>query len=109
VFVLAAGGLRHLNSVGDGFLGYSPEEIFWKDVLELIHEKDLPRAEALLSEVMHKPGTSLSARLRFRDASGDWRTMDFTAQNVLLEVPDDVGLLVVNVREVALHRDDGPL
>ena len=97
VFVLAAGGLRHLDGAG-GFLGYPPREIFWKDVLELVHEDDLPRAEAMISEVIDRSGASLSTELRFRDASGGWRLMDTSVQNVL-EGPDDGGLVVVNVRE----------
>jgi hypothetical protein len=97
VFVLAAGGLRHLDRTGS-FLGYPPGVIFWRDVLELVHEDDLPRAEAIISRVMEEPGTSLSAGLRFRDASGNWRLMDTSAQNIL-EAPGDTGLVVVNVRE----------
>src|SRR5215204_5234412 len=88
VFVLAAGG----------FLGYPPREIFWRDVLELVHEDDLPRAEAMISDVIDSPGASLSTELRFRDATGGWRLMDTSVQNVL-EGPEDVGLVVVNVRE----------
>jgi PAS domain-containing protein len=99
VFVLAAGGLRHLDGAG-GFLGYPPGEIFWRDILELVHEDDLSRAEAMISEVIDSPGASLSTELRFRDASGGWRLMDTSVQNVL-EGPEDVGLVVVNVREAA--------
>jgi PAS domain-containing protein len=97
VFVLAAGGLRHLDGAG-GFLGYPPGEILWRDVLELVHEDDQSRARAVISAVIDRPGASLSTELRFRDASGSWQLMDASVQNVL-EGPGDVGLLVVNVRE----------
>ena len=97
VFVLAAGGLRHLDRTGS-FLGHPPREIFWRDVLELVHEDDLPRAEGMISRVIEEPGTSLSAGLRFRDATGNWRLMNTSAKNVL-EAPGDTGLVVVNVRE----------
>jgi hypothetical protein len=97
VFVLAAGGLRHLDGTG-GFLGYPPRELFWTDVLEFVHEDDLFRARAMISAVIDSPGASLSTELRFRDASGSWQLMDTSVQNVL-EGPQDVGLLVVNVRE----------
>jgi hypothetical protein len=99
VFVLAAGGLRHLDGEG-GFLGYPPRELFWTDVLEFVHEDDLSRARAMISAVIDTPGGSLSTVLRFRDASGSWQLMDTSVQNVL-EGPQDVGLLVVNVREAA--------
>lgn len=98
VFVLAAGGLRHLCRAAPAFLGYPPGRIFWSDALGLVHEEDLPRAEALISEVAVNPGTSLSIELRFLDASGAWRLMNVTVQNVL-EAPGDAGLVVVNVRE----------
>ena len=54
VFVLAAGGLRHLDGPG-GFLGYPPREVFWSDVLELVHEDDLPRHEPMISAVIGSP------------------------------------------------------
>ncbi len=104
VFVLAADGVRHLNRFGDGFLGHPPSEVFWSDALSLVHEDDLPVAEAMISEVVLSPGISLSAELRFRDVSGSWRLMDTCVQNVL-EAPGDVGLVVVNVRAAA-PRDD---
>jgi PAS fold len=97
VFVLAAGGLRHFDGTG-GFLGHPPRELFWTDVLEFVHEDDLSRARAMISAVIDTPGASLSTELRFRNASGSWQLMDTSVQNVL-EGPQDVGLLVVNVRE----------
>ena len=97
VFVLAAGGLRHFDGMG-GFLGHPPRELFWTDVLEFVHEEDLSRARAMISAVIDTPGASLSTELRFRNASGSWQLMDTSVQNVL-EGPQDVGLLVVNVRE----------
>jgi hypothetical protein len=97
VFVLAAGGLRHFDGMG-GFLGHPPRELFWTDVLEFVHEDDLSRARAMISAVIDTPGASLSTELRFRNASGSWQLMDTSVQNVL-EGPQDVGLLVVNVRE----------
>jgi hypothetical protein len=103
VFVLAAGGLRHFDGMG-GFLGHPPRELFWTDVLEFVHEDDLSRARAMISAVIDTPGASLSTELRFRDASGSWQLMDTSVQNVL-EGPQDVGLLVVNVREAPPHAE----
>lgn len=95
-FVLAAGGLRRLSGRGDGFLGYSAGEMFWRDVLGLIHEEDLPHARTLLAAVKGSPGASASAALRFRAADGTWTLMDTAVRNVL-EVPGDTGLVVANV------------
>jgi hypothetical protein len=109
VFVLTSSGLRHIglrpgparpNATGRGFLGYLQEEIFWKDVLELVHEDDLPLLWFLVSLVMEEPGASESVEVRFRDAWGDWVLMDVCVLNVL-EAPtgNDTGLLVANVRQ----------
>ena len=109
VFVLAAGGLRRLHGRGERFLGFSAEQMFWRDVLELVHEEDLPNAEDLIYEVVRNPGTSISVRLRLRDASGGWRSMDACFQNVL-EAPGDTGLVVVNVCDSYPDgRDSTPL
>ena len=106
VFVFAARGLRRLHGRGEEFFGYSAEEMFWKDVLGLVHEDDLPRVRALISDVMETPGTSVAARLRLRDESGEWKTVELTVQNVL-EAPDDAGLVVANVRAAQIPRPGG--
>lgn len=80
VFVLAVGGLRHPNAAGDGFLGYGPEEIFWRDDLELGAGEDRRRIEAMISFVKNAPGTSLSANLDFLDPSGARRHVEATVQ-----------------------------
>ena len=109
VFVLTSSGLRHIglrpgsappNAIRRGFLGYSQEEIFWKDAFELVHEEDLPLLSFLVSLVMEEPGASESVEVRFRNAWGDWVLMDVCVLNVL-EAPtsNDSGLLVVNVRQ----------
>ncbi len=109
-FVLAAGGLRRLRGRGERFLGYSAREMFWRDLLDLVHEVDLPHAEDLISEALASPGTSLSTRLRFRDAAGDWRFMETSVQNVL-EAPGDAGLMIANVTDCGAvpypERDGG--
>jgi PAS domain S-box-containing protein len=106
VFVVAAGGVRHLDRSGDGFLGYPQSEVFWKDALALVHDEDLPLAEAMISRVIQSPGASLSTELRFRDASGAWRFMDTCVQNVL-EAPGDAGLVVVNLRDASWRETTG--
>ncbi|QIN83928.1 PAS domain-containing protein [Rubrobacter tropicus] len=106
VFVFAARGLRRLDGRGDEFLGYSAEEMFWKDVLGLVHEDDLPRVRALISDVMDDPGASFATHPRLRERSGEWRTVELTVRNVL-EAPDDTGLVVANARAAQTPRPGG--
>lgn len=96
-FVLAVRGLRRLHGRGEGFLGYSAGEMFWKDVLGLVHEDDLPYVWVLISNAIQSLGdASLTARFLLRDKSGEWRLAEFTFRNVP-EVPGDPGLVVANV------------
>jgi hypothetical protein len=123
VFVLAGGGLRHMgrraernagrnaghNAERGGsaffeqdFLGYGTEDLFWKDVLDLVHPDEADGFRALISDLVRSPGASVSVKLRMLDASGRWRWTDACVQNVL-EAPDgaDGGLLIVNVRDLS--------
>ncbi|HKH12082.1 MAG TPA: PAS domain-containing protein [Rubrobacter sp.] len=107
-FVLAAGGLRRLHGRGEAFAGYTADELFWRDVLELVHEEDLPRVGSLLSEVIESPGTSLVAvGARLRDVSGRWTTAEFTIVKVL-EAHGDTGLVVADVRATRAPHAYGP-
>lgn len=109
VFVLARGGLRHMGSrvgragraSGEDFLGYGSGELFWKDVLDLVHPDEAAGLRALISEVIPSPGSSASVEVRMLDASGAWRRVDACVQNVL-EAPASVdgGLLIVNMRDL---------
>lgn len=95
-FVYAARGLRRPHGRGDEFLGYSAKEMFWKDVLELAHEDDLPRVRALISDAKRSPGSSFSLRPRLLSESGEWSSVKLTLRNVI-EAPGDAGLVVANV------------
>jgi hypothetical protein len=107
-FVLAAGGLRRLRGYEE-FLGYSATEMFWKDVLDLVHEEDLARAGRLVSGAVGKPDVVLNAGLRMRDAAGGWRLIKATVRNIV-EVPGDAGLVLAELREVGqTNGHGGPL
>ena len=91
-------GLRRLRG-GSPFLGYGPGQTFWMDVLELVHEDDLARADKLVSGAVGKPDTVLNAALRMRDASGGWRLVKATVMNVA-EAPGDTGLVLAELHVV---------
>lgn len=108
-FVLAAGGLRRLYGRGGDFLGHAAADVFWKDVLDLVHPSDLPRAERLVSDAVENPGIILHAPLSVLDVSGDWRPLNVSVQNVV-EAPDDGGLVVAYFDDVSPadgHSPDG--
>ncbi len=94
---LARGGLRSLRGSDSPFLGYTAGELFWKDVLELVHREDLPKVRALISLLVEHPGSSGTLEVRLLDAWGDWRLVEVNVRNVL-EGPDDVGLVLADLR-----------
>lgn len=96
-FVLAAGGLRRLRGDGEAFLGHTAAEMFWRDVLELVHGEDLALAEDLVAEAAENPGSILNAGLRFRDAFGAWTLVEASVRNVV-EAPGDAGLVLADLR-----------
>jgi len=107
-FVLAAGGLRRMHGRGEAFAGYAADELFWRDLLGLVHEEDLPGVQALLSEVVESKGPCLAATgARLRDASGGWMAAEVTIRKVF-EAPGDAGLVVADARPAEVPRADGP-
>ena len=97
-FVLAAGGLRRMRGDGETLAGHAAEELFWRDVLELVHEEDRSRLGSVLSEVAGSQTTApASLGTRLRDVSGDWTPAEVTIQRVI-EAPGDTGLIVANVQ-----------
>ena len=106
VFFLARHGLRSPSHAGEPFLGYEAPELFWRDVFELVHERDLPTLEGGISTMIERPGTSSSVEVRLLDASGMWRWVEASIHNVL-ESPGDEGLLIVDVRELPETLETG--
>ena len=99
-FVLAAGGLRRLHGRGEDFLGHAAGDMFWRDVLDLVHDADLPRTMSLISEAVKSPGATLHDSLSLRCAWGEWRRVEVSVRNVV-EAPDDGGLVVAYFDDVS--------
>ena len=103
-FVLAAGGLRRMSGRGEAFAGYTAGELFWRDLLGLVHEEDLSGVESLLSEVVASRGTCLATTgARLREASGGWMAAEIEIRKIL-EAPEDAGLVVADVRAAGAPR-----
>lgn len=71
-FVYASANFRSM-------LHYKPAELLRREIVELLHEQDVPTVFAELNRLMDEAG---SARLlfRFRDARGEWRWLDGSAK-----------------------------
>ncbi|RJP30599.1 MAG: PAS domain S-box protein [Actinobacteria bacterium] len=83
-------------------LGYEPEEMIGKNLLEMIHSDDIAVARAALDLAFRRPGVSKYAEVRIRHKDGSWRIHEASSTN-LLDDPKIQGL-VINSRDVTERK-----
>lgn len=96
-------------------LGYPPEELMGRNVMELIHPDDAPTVMDLIQLGLKTPGFIPTVTIRLRHADGNWRFIEGIGEN-LVNDPAVKGI-VVNARDVTdrtmaergLHRSLGVL
>jgi len=83
-------------------LGYRPEELVGKNVVEFIHPEDVPRIQSIISEGIQRPGFSVVVEVRFRHAKGSWVYIESSGKNR----PDDPFIqgVVVNSRDITERK-----
>jgi PAS domain S-box-containing protein len=84
-------------------LGYEPEEMVGRSVLEFMHPEDAAALVAGASSLAETPGKLRTVTLRVRHKDGAWRYVESYEVN-LLEHPD-VGAIAVNYRDITERRD----
>src|SRR5947207_5178782 len=83
-------------------LGYTPEEIVGRQVLDLVHPDDLDTVQWMLGEIGQSTGKSLSAEYRLCCKDGSWRWFEGSGTN-LLHVPG-IEAIVGNFRDVTERK-----
>jgi PAS domain S-box-containing protein len=73
----------YTNQAVTAILGYAPEELLARDVLELIVAEDRPKAEALLAECVVARRGWTGAVLRWRHREGGTRWLESTAVPII--------------------------
>lgn len=82
--------------------GYQPEELVGRNYLELIHPEDRDHSRLALREVLAKPPGPLQWDARILNKDGDYRWIDNTVSNLLLEA--DVQAIVVHQRNIDARK-----
>ncbi len=67
----------------DRVLGYPPEVMMAKNVMDFIHPDDLPRAKEIMARICEKPGNYDLFEMRYRHMDGSWVTLETYAQNMM--------------------------
>jgi PAS domain S-box-containing protein len=83
-------------------LGYSLEEYVGKNGFDFIHPDDKTYTTRLLSELLKKPGGSVTAQYRAKHKSGIWLWMEATGKNMLDDA--SIGSIVVNYRDITERK-----
>ncbi len=96
------GTIRFLSPSAERLLGYHPEELVGRNMMELVHPDDLPLAVSTFSLLASEPGSSATVvnRLQRRDGSIIW--METIGLNLCADPL--VGGVVVNARDITERK-----
>lgn len=92
------GILKYLSPSFERIMGYSIEEVLGHSALEYIHPEDLQRCAEGLADLRGRPGQAIRQVMRFRDAQGNWRTLEGLLRNLVDE--EIVGGYIINTRDI---------
>jgi PAS domain S-box-containing protein len=93
------GAVLFVSQSAERLLGVTPSALAGRSAFALVHPEDLPRLQAVLADLLGRPGTPATVELRLRHSDGAWRTVEAVFVNRLLEPA--VGAVVVNLRDVS--------
>jgi PAS domain S-box-containing protein len=80
-------------------LGYTPEELFGRRLLELIHPDDRAEARELLERLLAEPGASRTNQCRILQKGGGCRWVEGSCTNLLHE--SSIQAIVCNHRDIS--------
>jgi len=96
------GSILYLSPSIERILGHRPRDLVATKIQDHVHPED---ADAVCSVVIEPAvNGSQSVEFRFKDSSGDWRTLEATV-NHLLDDPG-VGGIVMNCRDITSRKRD---
>jgi len=100
IVVDAEGVLTYASPASIRILGHLPEQWVGRSAFDLIHPDDIGlAAEAMVTSAESGTGVKEPLELRIRHSSGEWRSVEIVANN-LLHDPSVAGL-VVSIRDLS--------
>ena len=97
------GQFTYLSPAAEQRLGYPPEELLGRPLLEFVHPADRDAATHQFATLRDEPGRVVSVEVRFEQPDGSWRWVEARGRN-LLDDPDIEGL-VMHVRDITDRRE----
>jgi two-component system, cell cycle sensor histidine kinase and response regulator CckA len=80
-------------------LGYTPDEMKGKSVIELVHPDYIETATKMYTDLALQPGSSVFAEFRMRHKNGSWVAVEAVGSN-FLEDPN-IKAVVANIRDIS--------
>ena len=96
------GTIRYESPSIERILGYRPEDLIGKNVLDFIHPDDIAATVGTLKAAFGNVGVAQSTELRFRHRDGSWRVIEVIGKRPTN--PPDIGSVVVNSRDVTERK-----
>lgn len=84
------------------WLGFAPEDLIGRDLIEFLHPDDRDRVTWVLDEAVAQPATTLHAEYRCRHRDGSWRLHEAVLVNHANQ--PSLNAIVINFRDVTEGR-----
>src|SRR6185369_5061351 len=103
IAIIAPDGVfRYQSPSSERMIGYTPEELVGRNVLDFIHPEDAPRVMQLFSAVARGDMTRAPHEGRFRHKDGSWRVLEGVGTRVLDAAGETT--VIVNTRDVTARK-----
>jgi two-component system sensor kinase FixL len=96
------GTIRYESPSIEGILGYRPEDLIGKNVLDFVHPEDVTATERILKLALHNPGMPQSIEVRLRHRDGSWCVLEVIGKRPT--GPSGMDGVVVNSRDVTERK-----
>jgi diguanylate cyclase (GGDEF)-like protein/PAS domain S-box-containing protein len=98
----ADGTRRYISPAVERLLGYPPDRLVGKSVLEIIHPDDRPEVHRFFAESVDDPTCTPIVEVRLRHRDGSWRWFEARGSNQIANA--SVRGIVVNSRDISERK-----
>jgi PAS domain S-box-containing protein len=103
ITVLGNDGIIHYESPSlERVLGYKPEDLVSKNILEYVHAEDVEIFLNTLNQVAQNSHLTLSIEFRFKHQDGSWRILEAVGKKLL--APSELSSIVINSRDITERK-----
>ena len=106
ITVLDIDGVIHYESPSvEKVLGYKPEELVGKSIVEYVHPDDKANVLNTLSRAVQNPSAALAIEFRFQHQDGSWRILEAVGKNFCDRAVDSkISSIVINARDITERK-----